>query len=285
MNTIFGEQGECLIGIEKSEYYSLEHPVQLAEYSIIVIHKGDGIYHADFTSFNFSGPIILFSTPLQTIYIKNCKNIEYTIVKFHSDFYCIEAHRDEIACNGLLFNNIYLEPSLSLSQQQHEDFHKVLNHLQEELKDPNSSPMILKSYLQVILAKCSTAKLRSMEKQDQTLPKDQQMEHFRVLLDQKYLTLHKPNHYAEILGISANTLTKKSIKYFGKTPSQLIQDRLILEAKKKLHLTTLSIKEIAYELQFSDEYYFSRFFKKHTQISPQVFRNKGGISQVAYLSK
>lgn len=285
MKKFLSENGEHLIGIEKSENYSLESPVQLSQYSIILIHNGEGIYHADFASFNFSGPTILFSTPLQTIYIDQFKNIEYTVILFHGDFYCIEAHREEVACNGLLFNNIYLEPSIVISEQQHSDFCRLLQNLKDELSDPDSSEMILKSYLQVILAKCSTAKLRIMEKDTIVFPKDEKMEQFRLLLDEKYLVLHKPNDYAEILSISPNTLTKKSIKYFGKTPTQLIQDRLILEAKKLLHLTTLSIKEIAYQLQFNDEYYFSRFFKKYTQISPQTFRNKGGISKVAYLSK
>lgn len=285
MNSIFGEKGECLIGIEKSENYSLDLPIQLSEYTLILIHSGEGIYHADFASFQFSGPIILFSTPLQTIFIEQQKNLEYTLLKFHGDFYCIEIHREEVACNGLLFNNIYLEPSVILSQQQHDDFHQLLNRLEEELTGSDSSEMVLKSYLQVVLAKCSTFKLKSLEKEAVIISKDEKMEQFRLLLDEKYLTLHKPNDYAALLAISPNTLTKKTIKYFGKTPSQLIQDRLILEAKKMLHLTTLSIKEIAYQLQFNDEYYFSRFFKKYTQISPQAFRNKGGISQIAYLSK
>ena len=285
MNIIFGKNGECLIGIEKSINYSLEKPIQLSEYSIILIHNGEGIFNADFGSFNFSGPTILFSTPLQTININYVSNVEYTIIKFHSDFYCIEAHREEVACNGLLFNNIYLEPSLVLSELQHSYFCQLLNQFEEELSDPNSSDMILKSYLQVVLAKSSTVKLRIMQDDVLCLPKNGKMEQFRLLLDQNFLTLHKPSDYAILLAISSNTLTKNSIKYFGKNPSQLIQDRLILEAKKKLHLTTLSIKEISYLLKFNDEYYFSRYFKKYTKISPQAFRNKGGIAQLAYLSK
>lgn len=276
---------EHLISIEKSEYYSLSSPIQLSQYSIILIHSGEGIYRADFGSFNFSGPTLLFSTPLQTIFINQFKNLKYTVILFHGDFYCIEAHREEVACNGLLFNTIYLEPSIVISEQQHDDFCKLIQQLENELTDPDSSEMVLKSYLQVILAKSSTAKLRTLKKETKAILKDKKMEQFRILLDEKYLVLHKPSDYAELLAISPNTLTKKSIKYFGKTPTQLIQDRLILEAKKLLHLTTLSIKEIAHQLQFNDEYYFSRFFKKYTQISPQTFRNKGGISQVAYLSK
>ena len=72
------------------------------------------------------------------------------------------------------------------------------------------------------------------------------MEQFRELIDQHYLTLHKPSDYAELLNMSPNNLTKRCTKYFNKTPSQLITERLILQAKKQLHLTNQSIKEIAY---------------------------------------
>ena len=285
MEKIVSKAGDYLIGIEESEVFNLTTPTQFSEYSILFIQSGEGIYHADFSSFEFSGSQLLFATPMQTIYLNYHEEIKYTLLRFHSDFYCIEAHRDEVACNGLLFNNIYVQPSVILSQEQLLDFSQLINQIKYEFKNAESNEIVLKAYLQVLLAKCSSIKLKTVEKENINNTKDDKMNQFKELLDKHYLTLHKPNDYAELLLISPNTLTKKSIKYFGKTPSQLIQDRLILEAKKLLHLTTLSIKEIAYQLQFNDEYYFSRFFKKCTKLSPQTFRNKGGISEIAYLSK
>lgn len=285
MNKIISKSGEYLIGIEEQVDCNLTAPTQFYEYAIILVHRGDGIYHADFSSFAFSGPKLLFATPMQTIFLEYKDAINFTLLRFHSDFYCIEAHRDEVACNGLLFNNIYVEPSVSLSEEQLLDFSQFFNQIISEFKNDASSEMVLKAYLQVLLAKCSSVKLKTLENVAVKTAKDDKMEQFRLLLDKHYLTLHKPNDYAELLLITSNTLSKKSIKYFGKTPSQLIQDRLVLEAKKLLHLTTLSIKEIAFQLQFNDEFYFSRFFKKCTKLSPQTFRKKGGISEIAYLSK
>ncbi len=62
-------------------------------------------------------------------------------------------------------------------------------------------------------------------------------------------------------------------KQFSKSPSQLINERSTLEAKKLLHLTYKSIKEIAQELNFDDEFYFSRYFKKML-VCLQVFTEK-----------
>lgn len=70
-------------------------------------------------------------------------------------------------------------------------------------------------------------------------------------------------------------------KQFSKSPSQLINERVILEAKKLLHLTYKSIKEIAQELNFEDEFYFSRYFKKNVGVSPSSYRKNVGISIVA----
>ena len=65
---------------------------------------------------------------------------------------------------------------------------------------------------------------------------------------------------------------------------QLIQERVTLEAKKLLHLTYKSVKEIAAELNFEDEFYFSRYFKKNVGVSPLRYREKVGISIVAKIS-
>jgi len=63
-------------------------------------------------------------------------------------------------------------------------------------------------------------------------------------------------------------------KQTGKSPSQLIADRVILEAKRLLVHTTDSVKEIAYLLNFNEATYFYRFFKKYTGQTPEHFRDE-----------
>jgi AraC-like DNA-binding protein len=64
----------------------------------------------------------------------------------------------------------------------------------------------------------------------------------------------------------------------------LIHERIIIEAKRELYLTNKTVKEIAYELGFNDEFYFSRFFKNNTEVSPQVYREKVGVDRGSNLS-
>nr|WP_276485378.1 helix-turn-helix domain-containing protein [Paraflavitalea sp. H1-2-19X] len=66
--------------------------------------------------------------------------------------------------------------------------------------------------------------------------------------------------------------------HFHKTLSELIAERIIIEAKRELYLTPKTVKEIAYEPGYDDEYYFSRFLKTQTGISPQSYRETVGCN-------
>ena len=93
-------------------------------------------------------------------------------------------------------------------------------------------------------------------------------------IETHFKTLHQAGDYEKLLHVSTAVLNKASKQYFRKTLTELIAERLIIEAKRHLYLTTKSVKEIAFELGYTDEFYFSRFFKKNAGVSPQAFREK-----------
>jgi AraC family transcriptional activator of pobA len=285
LSVVYASSGEYLLGLQHLEESSLCNPTQFSEYTILLITQGQGQFHADFGLFAFSGPVLLFATPLQQIHLQDCKELKSTMLQFHSDFYCIEYHRKEVACNGLLFNNIYIDPTVSLMDKEADSFSGILKEIEAEASQEVPSEIVIRSYLQLFLAKSSSIKMKELEGSTALLRKDEQMEKFRRLVDEHYLKLHKPADYAALLAMTTDNLSRRCQHYFRKTPSQLIQERLVLEAKKQLHLTRQSIKEIAFNLQFQDEFYFSRFFKKITKVSPQVFRDRTGISIIADLPK
>ncbi|MET4084186.1 AraC family transcriptional activator of pobA [Pedobacter sp. UYP30] len=284
MKNILSATKEVLLGIKHTEDHDLTIPTNFSCYNVIFITEGAGVYHADFGKFNFTAPVILFSTPLQQICIERESAFEYTMLQFHGDFYCIEYHKAQVSCNGLLFNNIYIEPSVSPTRKEASDLDRLLNDMDEELMTEFADETILRAYLQLFLAKTSSIKIRSMKPENALTERDEQMEKFSKLLDAHFLELHKPNDYAALLAMTPNNFSKRCSRHFKKSPSVLIQERIILEAKKKLHLTRMSIKEVAYSLNFYDEFYFSRFFKKFTKVSPQIFREKAGISIIADLA-
>lgn len=97
---------------------------------------------------------------------------------------------------------------------------------------------------------------------------------FQQLIDEFFKEEKRVSFYAEKLHISANYLNIRCQKYAKISATQLIQQRIILEAKRLLKSTTLSVKEIAFELGFVDHAYFSNFFKAQTGETPTHFRGQ-----------
>lgn len=210
------------------------------------------------------------------------EDLEIVLLHFHSDFYCIEYHKKEVACNGLLFNNIYLLPYISVTSDKFTVIRQIIEKLDAENKFCNPfSDAILRSYLQLILALCSKEKNIELQDGDTYDTYYDDIAGLQDLIEKYFLKERASSFYASKLALSTNTFSKKVKQQFGKTPTQLIKERVILEAKKMLHLTHKSIKEIAFELNFEDEFYFSRYFKKSVGLSPTHYREEAGISIVA----
>ena len=97
---------------------------------------------------------------------------------------------------------------------------------------------------------------------------------FRILIGKNYTDLRMPNEYAALLCITPNRLNALCNHQLGMSAGELIRNRLFLEAKRLLMNRDLTVAEISGQLNFADNSYFSRAFKKHVGISPEDFRKK-----------
>ena len=98
-------------------------------------------------------------------------------------------------------------------------------------------------------------------------------------IEEHFKSKHSPADYAKLLYMTPKALAKITKSHFHKTLSSLINERIIIEAKRELYLTDKTVKEIAYELGYEDEYYFSRFFKVNAEVSPQMYRENVGYAR------
>lgn len=259
---------------------------QVKLYSILYLAEGQGSFQLDGGVYQYSAPLLIFLAPFQRIHFPQSTKAMASLLEFHGDFYCIEFHKAEVACNGLLFNNIFLSPHILLTPEDALQIEELFTKIKYELKFISSfDKSVMTAYLQLLLAIASRMKTRQLARYSLLSSLDEKMEEFKRLIDSRFLVMQKPSDYAQALRMRSNELTKRCRKAFGKTPSSLINERIILEAKKKLHLTRLSVKEVAFELNFTDEHYFSRYFKKEVGYSPLKFRQLAGISIVADLSR
>lgn len=101
-----------------------------------------------------------------------------------------------------------------------------------------------------------------------------QLQRFITLLDHHYKDHYRLDWYAEELGISLSTLNRICKSLLNKPGKKLIEERLILEAKRRLIYTMDSVENTAFALGFEDPAYFSRFFSKSTGLSPGRYRRQ-----------
>ena len=101
---------------------------------------------------------------------------------------------------------------------------------------------------------------------------NQLIRRFKKELGAHYLKMHKVSEYAALLSVSPDYLNKTIKAISGKSAKELIQHKLVLEAKRTLLFTDSSHKEIAYHLGFEEPAHFGNFFKRQTGQTPASFR-------------
>lgn len=102
------------------------------------------------------------------------------------------------------------------------------------------------------------------------------LHNFRQLVEQHYTRLHLPKEYAAMLYITPNHLNALCQDMLGRQAGEVIRDRVLLEAKRLLAGHSIGVAEIAWQLNFSDNSYFTKFFKKYTGLTPEQFRKQVG---------
>lgn len=251
----------------------INEPKQIDTYAIYWIKEGKGTYNIDFESYSFDGNVLFFLSPGQVFTVDSEKIKEAYQINFVRDFYCIQTHDAEIACNGILFNNIYETPFVKPCKNDIKKLNFILENLIEEFKlNETAQYDMLQAYLkQFIIHSVRIKKENHIVKEDSEtkLFKD-----FSLLVEQNFKKLHSVTNYATRLGISPKSLTKHFQKIGTQTPSDFIKNRIILEAKRQLIYSSEAVKHIAFDLGFNDPAYFTRFFTKATGKSPLQFKKE-----------
>jgi AraC family transcriptional activator of pobA len=160
---------------------------------------------------------------------------------------------------------------LRLDKAAAEDLNGVYDLLIQEYQKSSDDLMILKAFLKVFLLKLIKVKEQEFTSHD---IHQKRVYEFLMLLEGNYLQVRNIDYYAGKLGISSKRLNQILKDKLDKTGTQIIHDRIILEAKRLIIHSEHSIKEVAFELGFSDRPYFSRFFKKQTAQTPDEFQKQ-----------
>lgn len=208
----------------------------------------------------------------QTFTFENADDI--VAWQFNREFYCIMDHDHEVSCVGFLFGSTD-HLFIKLDDRAIHQLELLRNMFKTELKtaDNIQHEMLRVLIKRLIVNITRLARLEFVPAKKIKEDKYHLLRQFNLLVEAHYRKEHSVSFYAAELHKSPKTLSNLFAAYNQKSPSQVIQERVLVEAKRLLAYTTRSVKEIAYELGFEDAAYFSNFFKKHTRYSPLDFRN------------
>lgn len=262
-----------------------DHVQRVNYYSIIWIMNGSGSALVDTERYEYNDNQIFCCSPYQPFMFDAKTKTKGLVINFHPNFFCIHKHHTEVACDGVLFNNVYQFPFLQIEPTEAESLAWIVAEMEKDIqKNSLATNEAILSYLKLFLINCSRIKKSLYPAVE--IDTEAQQEKFVVqklkdYIETNFKSLHAPKDYADLLHITPNALSKIVKETYNKTLSDLISERIIIEAKRELYLTNKSVEEIASELGYDDQFYFSRFFKKHTDISPSIYRKTVGYNRAA----
>lgn len=229
-------------------------------YAIYWIHEGNGIHVIDFEEYEMKPDRIFFIKPEQAHFMNIKRSLKFSALQFTEDF-MIPIHE-----------NIKMEiPTYKdIDENEKSRIRVLFNQIQKESISnlPNSAALI-RSEINTLLL--DLERMAIPLSNSPFLP--DLICKYKEMVNKNFIVKRQVRYYANQLGVSANYLNVQTRKYVGKSALEIINERTVLEIKRMLLRSDLSISEIAYKLGFNELSYFSRFFRLKTEMTPQKFRN------------
>ncbi|PJJ08127.1 AraC-like DNA-binding protein [Flavobacterium sp. 1] len=257
---------------------TLTTPHRTGFYHIIWFQKGYPTHLVDFNPVKIEPNTLLFLNKdiVQRFDSKN--NYDGKVILFTDSFFCKTENDIKFLRNSILFNDFF-----SISQIQVQKQSKLFTDLLEQMTDElqNVKDTFQADILQNLLQNFLLYSERERRKQNFTeIKQDADFDYvmlFKQLLETGYKNQKKVNYYAKEISITEKRLNLATTKVLGKTPKEIINDRIMLEAKRILAHTTESVKEITFNLGFEEPTNFIKYFKKHCFTTPVEFREKNTL--------
>jgi len=202
---------------------------------------------------------------------------------FHHDFFCVRVQRDEVYCDGIVFNRLTGLPIVNFPA----DVRSTIILRFKEISSLLENPTLLSSEravnaLRDILLLTAEHKIIGMELNDTDTVNMQPLSplvlKFQHLVEEIYRSRYDVSYYGEQLNVSPATLNRHVKAELGQSVTEVVNERLAIAARAELRSGNRSIKEVAFDLGFDDPLYFSRFFKKHFGMSPSHYFENSTIT-------
>jgi len=271
------QQDDLLIsrfGAYLQKHKDLYFPHKHTFYHLVLFTKGGGKHSIDFKTFDVTPYQIYFMIPGQVHSWNFEGDVDGYVIHFTPPFFQSFLLKNEYLeqfpfFSGLIDDAVVQVPP-SLQQEIINLFEGIINESENPAR--MGMDMIRTSLLQIFIRLNRT----NTDNKEQQLPAYNYtlLKTFQKLIEKNFATLKLPKDYAELLYITPNHLNAICNDLLGISAGEVIRNRILLEAKRLLINLDLSVAEIGYRLNFNDNSYFTKFFKKYAGSAPEEFRKK-----------
>lgn len=246
-------------------------------YQIIWFRKGTGVHYVDFKEYPVADNTMFFISPGQIHYFETGRQVEGVVIHFNGSFLSDEGSSENVFLKYNVFNAFDASPYYLIRRENAGKLALLVNEMEEEICNEG---LFAHSDLLKYLIKMLLIYVQRTGERGHGLPlcinnaANRTFVRFRQSLEHHYRSMHTVKEYAAHLNVSTKTLTNCVYESSHSTPLALINDRIVLEAKRQLLHSSLKVKEIAFQLGFEDPSYFIKFFKRYVGCLPAEFREQ-----------
>ena len=242
-------------------------------YTVLLTEETEGIHHLDYQPYPFDSHQVHFVGPGQIHQVELGQRPEGLVITFSRDFLIANNIPESFITNLSLFRPFGDGSPLVVDEETFQQLKTFTQQMKacapKQLRYGRQAQGAL---LQLFLIYCNHSQGVNPHQLDEENKTVCLLRDFKNLVDRRFHQWHKVLDYASEINISPKHLSHSVKSLTGKTAKEIIQDRLVLEAKRSLLHTRLSVKEVAYQLGFEEPLHFSSFFKHQVGISPSDFR-------------
>lgn len=254
-----------LVHLKPALHGEVEHAHRHNCFQIFFFVEGGGKHLIDFDEKNCTANSIHIVNPGNLHRLNRSTTTRGYVLLFSRDFFDKQQPNFEL----FLYRNDFA-PFLEMKAMDFQKICQVLEEIDQEWQHKSVlSGDAIRALLRLIVIQIQR---KIVFNEQVNAASDDILFQFKKLVEYGFNEKHQVQHYADTLHISADKLNQLSKNQIGKTAGSVIQERILLEAKRLLFYSNLSSKEIAFELGYEDPSYFNRVFKKQTKMTPKEFK-------------
>lgn len=239
-------------------------------YYILVLENGNGTHEIDFAHYEIFDHSIFLMRPGQVHQLCLKAGSTGFLLQFKTDFFYTQNKLSQDLLRKVSHINF-----CNLDDNSFKKLEVILSYVLNEFKEKHEGYQeVIKSNLSIFFIELVRHRQNKKNAPVETNQYSQeQLEKFLHLIETNIVENKQVSQYADMLNISTYQLNAITKTLLDKTPSELINEYIILESKRQLLATSNQVNQIADQLGYDDISYFIRFFKKHTEYSPEAFRH------------